>query len=204
MRSCNSWALVRCARWPKCAQLPARRQPSSRLRAVVSRRHGWKRLHAMARSPREVPPEGRGVSSMRVALFVTCFNDTLFPQVGIATTELLERLGHTVVFPEAQTCCGQMHYNTGYQQEALTLVRHFVKVFGASDVEAIVAPSASCAGMVRDLYAKAAAQAGDARLAAQVEALVPRVYELGEFLVKRLGVVDVGAYLPHRVTYHAT
>jgi L-lactate dehydrogenase complex protein LldE len=141
---------------------------------------------------------------MRVALFVTCFNDTLFPQVGIAATDLLERLGHTVVFPEAQTCCGQLHYNTGYQQEALTLVRHFVEVFGASAVEAIVAPSASCAGMVRDLYPRAAAQAGDARLVAQVEALVPRVYELGEFLVKRLGVVDVGAYFPHRVTYHAT
>jgi L-lactate dehydrogenase complex protein LldE len=141
---------------------------------------------------------------MRVALFVTCFNDTLFPQVGIATTELLERLGQRVVFPEAQTCCGQMHYNTGYQQEALTLVRHFVAVFGAADVEAIVTPSASCAGMVRDLYPKAAAQSGDARLVAQVDALVPRVYELGEFLVKRLGVVDVGAYFPHRVTYHAT
>jgi hypothetical protein len=93
-----------------------------------------------------------------------------------------------------------MHYNTGYQQEALTLVRHFVEVFGASDVEAIVAASASCAGMVRDLYPKAAAQSGDARLVAQVDALVPRVYELGEFLVKRLGVVDVGAYFPHRVT----
>jgi Cysteine-rich domain len=109
---------------------------------------------------------------MKVALFITCFNDTLFPQVGIATTHLLERLGHGVVFPETQTCCGQMHYNTGYQQEALTLVRHFVKVFGASDVEAIVAPSASCAGMVRDLYPRAAAQAGDARLVAQVDALV--------------------------------
>ena len=83
-------------------------------------------------------------------------------------------------------------------------MRHFVKVFGAAEVEAIVAPSASCAGMVRDLYPRAAAQAGDARLRAQVEALVPRVYELGEWLVKRLGVVDVGASFPHRVTYHAT
>ena len=144
---------------------------------------------------------------MRVALFVTCFNDTLFPQVGIATTQVLERLGHRVVFPEAQTCCGQMHYNTGYQREALTLVRHFVDVFGAADmeaIEAIVAPSASCAGMVRELYPKAAAHSGDARLVAQVEAMVPRVYELSELLVKRLGVVEVGAYFPHRVTYHAT
>ena len=139
---------------------------------------------------------------MRVALFITCFNDTLFPHVGIATTRLLERLGHTVAFPEAQTCCGQMHYNTGYQREAIPLVRHFVETFG--DAEIIIAPSASCVGMVRDLYPKAAALSGDASLIAQVEAFTPRVYELSEFLVKRAGVVDVGAYFPHRVTYHAT
>jgi L-lactate dehydrogenase complex protein LldE len=139
---------------------------------------------------------------MRVALFVTCFNDTLFPQVGIATTQLLERLGHTVDFPEAQTCCGQMHYNTGYQQEAISLVRHFVEVF--HDAEVVVAPSASCAGMVRDLYPKAAALSGDKALIAAVRDLVPRVEELSEFLVKRTGVIDVDAYYPHRVTYHAT
>src|SRR5215468_2311699 len=107
---------------------------------------------------------------MRVALFVTCFNDTLFPQVGIATTELLERLGHTVEFPEAQTCCGQMHYNTGYQREALSLVRHFVDVF--ADAELVVAPSASCVGMVRDLFPRAARDLGDARLREHVAALV--------------------------------
>lgn len=139
---------------------------------------------------------------MRVALFITCFNDTLFPGVGIATTRLLERLGHTVAFPEAQTCCGQMHYNTGYQREAIPLARHFVATFADADV--IVAPSASCVGMVRDLYPKVAARSGDARLVAAVERLQPRVYELGEFLVKRAGVVDVGAYFPHRVTYHPT
>lgn len=139
---------------------------------------------------------------MRVALFITCFNDTLFPGVGIATTRLLERLGHTVEFPEAQTCCGQMHYNTGYQQETVPLVRHFVEVF--SDAEVIVAPSASCVGMVRDLYPKAAALSGDPRLIEAVEQLVPRVYELSEFLVKRLEITDVGAYYPHRVTYHPT
>jgi L-lactate dehydrogenase complex protein LldE len=139
---------------------------------------------------------------MRVALFITCFNDTLFPEVGIATTHLLERLGHTVEFPVAQTCCGQMHYNSGYQREAIPLVRHFVEVF--SDAEVVVAPSASCVGMVRDLYPKAAALSGDERLVAAVRDLVPRVDELSEFLVKRTGAVDVGAYFPHRVTYHAT
>ncbi len=139
---------------------------------------------------------------MRIALFVTCFNDTLFPEVGQATVAILERLGHTVDFPEAQTCCGQMHYNTGYQREAIPLVRHFVEVFGEAEI--VVAPSASCVGMVRNIYPRAAQLAGDTRLAAQVEALVPRVYEFAEFLVKRLGVMDVGAYYPHRVTYHPT
>ncbi len=138
---------------------------------------------------------------MRVSLFITCFNDTLFPHVGVAT-RLLERLGHTVEFPEAQTCCGQMHYNTGYQREAIPLVRHFVEVFGNAEV--IVAPSASCVGMVRDLYPKVAALSGDERLVTAVRDLIPRVDELGEFLVKRAGVVDVGAYFPHRVTYHPT
>lgn len=139
---------------------------------------------------------------MQVTLFITCFNDTLFPNVGIATTRLLERLGHTVDFPEAQTCCGQMHFNTGYQHETVPLVRHFVEVFAAAEV--IVAPSASCVGMVRDLYPKAAALSGDTALVAAVEQLIPRVYELSEFLVKRLDSIDVGAYYPHRVTYHPT
>jgi L-lactate dehydrogenase complex protein LldE len=139
---------------------------------------------------------------MRVALFITCFNDTLFPKVGIATTRLLERLNLTVDFPEAQTCCGQMHYNTGYQREAIQLLRHFVEVF--KDAEVIVAPSASCAGMVRDLYPRAAVLSGDKSLIEAVELLIPRVYELSEFLVKRLSVIDVGAYYPHRVTYHPT
>jgi L-lactate dehydrogenase complex protein LldE len=139
---------------------------------------------------------------MQVALFITCFNDTLFPGVGIATTQLLERLGHTVIFPEAQTCCGQMHFNTGYQQETIPLLRHFVEVFSTAEV--IVAPSASCVGMVRDLYPKAAALSGDKALIKAVAELIPRVYELSEFLVKRMDITDVGAYYPHRVTYHPT
>ena len=139
---------------------------------------------------------------MRVALFITCFNDTLFPETGIATVRLLERLGHEVEFPVEQTCCGQMHFNTGYQREAIPLVRRFVEIFGR--YEAVVAPSGSCVGMVRELYPHAAEVAGDARLAGRVEELAPRVFELSEFLVNRLGVTDVGAYYPHRVTYHPT
>jgi L-lactate dehydrogenase complex protein LldE len=140
--------------------------------------------------------------AVRVALFITCFNDTLFPETGRATVRLLERLGHEVEFPLEQTCCGQMHFNTGYQREAIPLVRRFVEVF--SRYEAVVAPSGSCVGMVRELYPTAAELAGDWWLAEKVEALAPRVFELSEFLVKRLGVTDVGAYYPHRVTYHPT
>src|SRR5215469_1861479 len=109
---------------------------------------------------------------MRVALFITCFNDTLFPEVGISLVRLLERLGVEVEFPEEQTCCGQMHFNTGYQREALPLIWRFVRVFG--DAEVVVAPSASCVGMVREVYPLAAQWFDDHELLAEVKALAPR------------------------------
>lgn len=139
---------------------------------------------------------------MRIALFITCFNDTLFPQTGQAMVRLLERLGHHVHFPLEQTCCGQMHFNTGYQREVLPLVRRFVRTFQSYDVT--VSPSASCVGMVREYYGRVAEPSGDATLMAGVAALQPRVRELSEFLVSDLGVEDVGAYYPHCVTYHPT
>ncbi len=139
---------------------------------------------------------------MRVALFITCVNDTLFPDTGRATVQVLERLGHEVAFPLEQTCCGQMHANSGYQLEALPLVRRFVRVFGEFD--AVVCPSGSCAAMVHDQYPRLAELSGDAELADAVAALAPRVHELSQFLVDVLGVDDVGAYFPHRVTYHPT
>ncbi len=139
---------------------------------------------------------------MQVALFITCFNDTLFPETGRAVVQLLERLGHSVDFPVEQTCCGQMHFNTGYQRETIPLVRHFVETFRHAEV--VVAPSGSCVGMVRELYPRAAEMASDRSLAAAVAELAPRVFELSEFLVYKLGVEDVGAYYPHRVTYHPT
>ncbi len=139
---------------------------------------------------------------MRISLFITCYNDTLFPQTGIAVVRVLERLGHTVEFPPAQTCCGQMHYNTGYQAEALPLVRRFVQVF--RDSEAVCIPSSSCVAMIREHYEKIAAVSGDTLLQSEVDALLPRVYEFTELLVHRLNVVDVGAVYPHRVTYHAS
>jgi L-lactate dehydrogenase complex protein LldE len=139
---------------------------------------------------------------MRVSLFVTCFNDTLFPRTGEAVVRVLERLGVEVDFPLEQTCCGQMHWNSGYQRQALPMVRRFVKVFG--DSEAVVTPSASCAGMIREYYPRAAEVAGDAQLAKAVASLGERVFELSELLVDELGTTDVGAYYPHRVTYHPT
>jgi L-lactate dehydrogenase complex protein LldE len=139
---------------------------------------------------------------MRIALFVTCFNDTLFPGTARAVVEVLERLGHEVTFPEEQTCCGQMHGNSGYQHEALGLARRFVRVF--ADAEVVVSPSASCVGMVRDQYARLADLAGDDELRREVGVLAPRVHELSELLVDVLGAEDVGAVFPHRVTYHPT
>jgi L-lactate dehydrogenase complex protein LldE len=139
---------------------------------------------------------------MRVALFITCFNDTLFPETGKAVVRLLERLGHEVEFPFEQTCCGQMHFNTGYQQETIPLARRFVRVF--EPYEVIVSPSASCVGMVREFYRRVAQLAGDRDLAQRLAVLTPRVFELSEFLVRKLGLEDVGAYYPHRVTYHPT
>jgi L-lactate dehydrogenase complex protein LldE len=120
-----------------------------------------------------------------VSLFVTCFNDTLFPQTGRAVVRLLERLGCEVDFPLEQTCCGQMHMNSGYSREGTALARRFARVF--ADAEVVVCPSASCAGMLRKALSDG-----------------PPVYELSELLVDRLGMEDVGAYFPHRVTYHPT
>jgi L-lactate dehydrogenase complex protein LldE len=137
---------------------------------------------------------------LRISLFVACYNDTLFPATGIAVTEVLERLGHTVEFPLAQTCCGQMHYNTGYQAEAIPLVRRFVDMF--ADADAVCVPSASCVAMMREHYELIAKHENDSALLANVQSLLPRIFEFSELLVNRLGVEDVGAAFPHRVTYH--
>ncbi|HET7726218.1 MAG TPA: (Fe-S)-binding protein [Candidatus Limnocylindrales bacterium] len=139
---------------------------------------------------------------MRIALFVTCFNDLLFPEVGRAVVTLLGRLGHEVAFPEGQTCCGQLHFNTGYRDACVPMVRRFVDVFRPYDV--VVTPSASCAAMVRSHHATVAEMAGDARLGTGVAEVAPRVRELTEFLVDDLGVSDVGASFPHAVAFHPT
>ncbi|CRK56472.1 Predicted L-lactate dehydrogenase, Fe-S oxidoreductase subunit YkgE [Alloactinosynnema sp. L-07] len=137
-----------------------------------------------------------------VGLFITCFNDTMFPETGRSVVRVLERLGYKVVFPAGQTCCGQMHFNTGYQRECVPLARGFVDRFEGVDV--VVAPSASCVAMVREFYGRVAEVAGDRALAAAVARTVPRVYEFTEFLVDVAKVTDVGASFPHKVTYHPT
>jgi L-lactate dehydrogenase complex protein LldE len=137
-----------------------------------------------------------------ISLFITCYNDTLFPNTGKAVVAVLERLGHTVEFRSAQTCCGQMHYNTGYQKEAFPMMLHFLEVF--RDAEVICIPSASCVAMIRDHYPKMAAETGKRDVIAGIEELLPRIYEFSELLVDKLGVTDVGAFYPHAVTLHTS
>jgi L-lactate dehydrogenase complex protein LldE len=139
---------------------------------------------------------------VRITLFITCYNDTLFPGTGQAVVSVLERLGHTVEFPLDQTCCGQMHFNTGYRREAYPLAKRFVEIF--ADAEAVCIPSSSCVAMIREYYPALARENNDAAMASAVESLLPRIFEFSELLVDRLDTVDVGAYFPHRVTYHAS
>lgn len=141
-------------------------------------------------------------TGLRVALFATCFNDTMWPDTPKATVRLLDRLGVRVEFPMEQACCGQVLTNTGYGRDAVPMVQRFADVFEGYD--AVVAPSGSCVGSVREQHATIARQAGEDRLLERVERVTPKVYELSEFLVDVLGVTDVGAYFPHRVTYHPT
>src|SRR5215470_1523826 len=150
----------------------------------------------------DAPQLNRHNTGVRIALFATCLADTLFPDVARATVTVLERLGHQVEFPAAQACCGQMHVNTGYQREALPLIRRYVEVFSAAD--AVVVPSGSCAGSVRHQHAMVARRLGDEALARRAAAVAARTWELSELLTDVLGVEDVGAYYPHRVTYHPT
>jgi L-lactate dehydrogenase complex protein LldE len=163
---------------------------------VRTRPHRGQRLAATAG-----PAPGR-LRHMRIALFATCLADTLFPDVPRATVTVLERLGHRVDFPQQQTCCGQMHVNTGYQREALPLIRHYVDTFEQHEV--IVAPSGSCVGSISHQHAMVARRLGDERLAARAEAVADRTFELSQLLIDVLGVDDVGAAYPHRVTYHPT
>ena len=136
--------------------------------------------------------------STRVSLFVTCIVDQVFPQVGIAITQVLERLGYQVDFPKAQTCCGQPAFNSGYTEEARKIARHFLDVF--RDSETIIVPSGSCTSMISHHFADIFEN--DPQLLAEAHALEPRVFEFSRFLLEVAGVEDVGARFDGVVTYH--
>lgn len=143
---------------------------------------------------------------MRVALFIACYNDLMYPEVGRAMVRLLRRLGHDVDFPAEQTCCGQLHFNSGYQDACIPLVERFVAAFAGYDF--VVTPSGSCASMVRRYHPLVARLAADCGmypgLPERVATVSPRVLELTEFLVDVLRVTDVGARFPHTVAFHPT
>jgi L-lactate dehydrogenase complex protein LldE len=135
---------------------------------------------------------------MKVSLLVTCLGDALFPEVGVATVKLLRRLGVEVDFPQAQTCCGQPHFNSGYHQEARTLAQHTIGAFANGQL--VVTPSGSCAAMVKLEYPELFHD--DLVWHGRAEDLARRTHELSDFLVNILGIEDVGARFPARVTYH--
>jgi L-lactate dehydrogenase complex protein LldE len=134
----------------------------------------------------------------KVSLFVPCFVDQLQPQVAVDTVKVLRRLGCEVDFPEDQTCCGQPAFNSGFWDEARPCAERFLRVF--RDAENIVCPSGSCTTMVRIFYPELLGHP----LHDEAVALGGRTFEFSEFLVKVLGVADVGAIFPHTVTYHAS
>ncbi|HEX5229511.1 MAG TPA: (Fe-S)-binding protein [Bryobacteraceae bacterium] len=136
--------------------------------------------------------------SSRVSLFVTCIVDQVFPQVGIAITQILERLGYQVDFPAAQTCCGQPAFNTGYTDEARRIARHFLDVF--RDAEYIIVPSGSCTSMIGHHFADVFRH--DPELLAEAHALEPHVWEFSRFLLEVAQTDDVGARFDGVVTYH--
>ena len=136
--------------------------------------------------------------SGRVSIFVTCIVDQVFPQVGLAMAGVLERIGYTVDFPEAQTCCGQPAFNSGYRDEARSVARHFIDVFEGT--EYIVVPSGSCASMISHHYEDLFES--DQTMLDRAHRLAPRVYEFSQFLTDVAKVDDVGARFEGSVTYH--
>lgn len=133
-----------------------------------------------------------------VSLMITCLGDALFPDVGVATVRLLRRLGVTVDFPQAQTCCGQPHFNSGYHDHARDLAKHTIEAFAGNRL--VVAPSGSCAAMVKLEYPELFHD--DLAWHGRAEDLARRTHELSDFLINVLGVEDVGARFPCRATYH--
>jgi L-lactate dehydrogenase complex protein LldE len=139
---------------------------------------------------------------MRVSLFITCLVDQMFPDVGEAMVATLQRLGVEVSFNGAQTCCGQVAFNTGYRPEARSMAQHFLNVFENDPADFIVAPSGSCTAMVRNFYGELFHGPDDQEWRDKLTRVKPRLREFSEFIVNELGIEDVGASFAHRVTYH--
>jgi L-lactate dehydrogenase complex protein LldE len=137
----------------------------------------------------------------KAQLFITCLGDQFYTQTLQNMTLLLERLGVELSFPPEQTCCGQPHFNNGFESQAREVARNFLRAFGRSDAP-IVGPSGSCVSMVKHHYPELFhAGTPEHALAADIAA---RTYEFTEYLVNVLKVTDVGAVYPHKVTYHAS
>jgi L-lactate dehydrogenase complex protein LldE len=139
---------------------------------------------------------------MKIQLFITCLNDALFPRTGIATTEILERLGHTVEFDPRQTCCGQMHLNSGYTDEAVKLAERWLDIYESA--ECIVSPSGSCVANVREMFAHAGRWTHNSSLVDRAAKMEGKLFELSEFLLEFGGMETLAPYFPHKVTYHPT
>jgi L-lactate dehydrogenase complex protein LldE len=136
--------------------------------------------------------------AQRVSLFVTCIVDQLFPKIGLAMADVLESLGFAVDFPEAQTCCGQPAFNSGYRADARAAARHFLDVFEKSEV--IVVPSGSCTAMAAHHFVELFSNQPE--ICARAEPLAKRVWEFSSFLTEVAGVEDVGARLEDVITFH--
>lgn len=145
---------------------------------------------------------------MRIALFSTCLVDGMYPRVAQATVEILERLGHEVVFPPGQTCCSQMHVNSGYFNEAYPVVKNHVESFEAWDFDVAVAPSGSCVASLDHQQAMIARHMGDEDLATRADKIAARTFELSQLLIDVLGITNaqeqLGSYFPEEVTFHSS
>jgi len=134
---------------------------------------------------------------VKVSLFITCIGDAVYPRIGEAMVRLLARYGVKLAFPQVQTCCGQPAFNSGYWEEARKTAETLFEAFADSDF--VISPSGSCTGMIHH-YPKLF-EHDPVRLKAAKE-LQAKSYEFSQFLVNVLGVTDVGARFPHKVTYH--
>lgn len=135
---------------------------------------------------------------MRVSLFIPCTVDVFMPDIGVAVSGLLKRLGCEVIYHKEQTCCGQAHFNAGRRKDTAKLARRFIRIF--ENDKNIVCPAGSCVYMVKKHYPELLKD--DPAWLARAESIGKRVYELSEFIVTRLGVKDTQTRFNGRLAYH--